>query len=348
MLRIPLVLATLCFGLSLAGCGGQDLPPDTAARPNMPMFVDPVANLKPQDDAIVDSFFIISNLRAGDREFGVLIHYIKTPGGVAPVVAISDAATGGYYLDENSDGKVSARGDGFEVNADNMTWTGTAKEMRVQAHLPSGESFDLTARPSGPVLAYNGTGYFPLADNTMPTWEYAFPTMATTGTVTVGGKSYEVSGDSWFDRQWFMPMNPKYPAAMATGKVSWTWIATRLPNGDVLAVWDMVADRERAWANIMRPDGTLIVADVEPLSKGMSDLWTSPKSKLDWPSQWTVVIPGTDTKLLVTATADGQEAFRYNARIEALARISGVHEGQPVSSMGYVEMVNHPAHLPRR
>lgn len=336
--RSPLAFA-LMLGLSLVGCGPKPHP-DTAQRPNQPMFIDPIEDLKPQDRLGGGSWFAISTLRAGDREFGILIHYLKTPTGTVQTLAITDANTGKYYLDEAGKPKFSTRDHGFEVTSDNLRWSATDTGMQIRGSLASGEAFDLTMHRVGPVLSYNGTGNFPLIDDAMPTWEYAFPVMETVGTVTIGKTRYQVTGNSWFDRQWFAPT--KEMAALSSGKASWSWIATRLPNGDVLAVWDTVGARERTWANVLRPDGTLTIADAAPLTRGMSGVWTSSRSGVRWPSEWSVVIPGTQTNLVVKATSQGQETFKGMPRIEALSHISGTYEGRQISTVGYVEMLNKP------
>lgn len=342
MLRKSPMSFALLLGLLLAGCGGPTSHPDSAQRPNQPMFIDPVGDLATQSPTGGGSWFVISNLRAGDREFGILTHFLQTPVNASQTLAITDVSTGKYYLDEEGKAQFSPHEPGFEIKGDNVQWSATDSGMRIQGTLKSGESFDLTLRRAGPPLAYNGTGYFPLFDNAMPTWEYAFPIMETVGTVTVGKTTYQVTGNSWFDRQWFRPKGPQEMAPIITGKASWTWIAAPLSNGDVVAVWDAVGVRDRAWASILRPDGTLTIADVEPLKPGMSGIWTSARSGVKWPSEWSVVIPGTKTKLAIKNTAEGQETFKDRARIEAAAHISGVHEGQPVTGVGYVEMVGNP------
>lgn len=328
----------VCLAFCIAGCSAPVLKPDSAQRPNQPMFIDPIADLKPQSGALADSWFVCSNLTSGDHEFGLLIHYLKDPFSGSPTVAITDVTDGKYILDESGSGKVTATPDGFAVVGDNLRWSANESTMRIQASLRSGDSFDLTTRRVGPVLPYNGTGYFPLFDSDSPTWEYAFPVMETSGTVTIGEKTYSVSGNSWFDRQWFASMK----ASLRDGQAYWTWISLKLSNGEIVTVWDAVGKRERAWATILHPDGTVVIADVEPLTKHMSGIWTSSKSGVRWPSKWTVVIPGTQARLTVTSTAEGQETFKGMPRIETVVHVEGAYGAKDVNGLGYVEIVNVP------
>ena len=86
--------------------------------------------------------------------------------------------------------------------------------------------------------------------------------METTGTITVHGKTYPVTGNSWFDRQWWtMPQNIKVKLGSEKGDNHWMWVALKMSNGDIVAVWDVFGKRQRTWANILHPDGTLVIAD---------------------------------------------------------------------------------------
>ena len=98
----------LCLFFCIAACSTPVLKPDSAQRPNQPMFIDPIEDLKPQSGALADSWFVCSNLTSGDHEFGLLIHYLKGPLSGSPTVAITDVTEGKYILDESGSGKVTA------------------------------------------------------------------------------------------------------------------------------------------------------------------------------------------------------------------------------------------------
>ncbi|GAU75964.1 lipocalin-like domain-containing protein [Fusibacter sp. 3D3] len=314
--------------------------PDNAERPNQPMFIDPIADMKPGSG----SWFITTNVTAGDQEFGLLTHHIALPfNNTTTTVAITDVTNSKYYADERKEGKIKETDEGFEVNSKNLLWTWSAdkKSMSIKGQLESGEgSFDLVLIQKGPVLAYSGTGIWPLLDNASPTLEYAFPVMETTGTVTVNGQTYNVTGNSWYDRQVLSLMEKKLGSE--PGNAHWTWLSISLSNGDVIAVWDVVGDRERCWANIMQPDGTLTIADVEPLSENAFEPWVSEKSGITWPSKYTLKIPGVETELLVEVTAPGQETVLDYNRMEGVIHVTGTYKGQEVTGVGYAEIIGDP------
>lgn len=313
---------------------------DNMERPNRPMFIDPIGDLQPQVGMMGDSWFICGTLDAGGREFGVLIHYIKKPTlSGSSTIAIADISTSRYLLDENKPATFETANAGFEVSSDNLKWSADASVMQVQGKVEAGDSFELSLKRQGPVMAYNGTGCFPLIDNVFTTYEYGFPTMDITGTITVDGTSYSVTGNGWFDRQWFPVANAE---TLASGETRWMWISMPLSNGEVVAVWSATGKQERSWADILHPDGSHTIADVEPISKNMFGIWKSSKSGVKWPSGWNVVIPSVNAKLKVTIDFQGQETFENFHRIESVTHIEGTYDGQAVTGRGCGEIVGDP------
>ena len=315
--------------------------PDSMQRPNRPMFIDPVADLKPQIGMMGDSWFICCNLHAADREFGVLVHYIKKPAADGTsTIAIADVANSNYILDEAKLAKYEDAGEGFEVSSDNLLWSASASTMHTQGTVKSGTAqFDLTLQRQGPVMAYNGTGCFPLIDNQLTTYEYGFPTMNITGTITVDGTDYPVTGNGWFDRQWFPVAHAE---TLASGETRWMWISMRLSNGEVVAVWSATGKRERSWADILHTDGSHTIADVEPISENLFGIWKSERSGIKWPSGWNVKIPSANANLKVTVDFQGQETFVGFHRIESVTHVEGTYNGQEVIGQGCGEIVGDP------
>lgn len=314
--------------------------PDNLERPNRPMFIDPIGDLHPQVGMMGDSWFICATLAAEDREFGILIHYIKKPtqSGTS-TIAIADISTSRYLLDEDKPADYEPAEVGFEVSSENLKWSADAATMHVQGTVNTDDSFELNLKRQDAVIAYNGTGCFPLLDNVLTTYEYGFPKMDITGTVKVDGKEYPVTGNGWFDRQWFPVADA---STLASGGTRWMWISMTLSNGDVVAVWSATGQRERSWADILHADGSHTIADVEPISENMFDFWTSEKSGVTWPAGWNINIPSTDTKLKVTTDFQGQETFANFHRIEGVTHVEGTVAGQAVTGRGCGEIVGDP------
>jgi predicted secreted hydrolase len=59
---------------------------------------------------------------------------------------------------------------------------------------------------------------------------YSHPVMRTTGTITIGQRTINVTGDSWFDHQWG-GFRQCYPA--------WDWFSLRLYDGSYIMLYDL-------------------------------------------------------------------------------------------------------------
>src|SRR5260370_17152140 len=95
-----------------------------------------------------------------------------------------------------------------------MHWAGLFQRINV----------DLTLARQGPLLANLATGILPFYGDI--NYEYALPSMKTSGSVVVDRNRYEGDGVSWFDRQWGQ-MAPSFWEHM-----QWSWMGISLDNGD--------------------------------------------------------------------------------------------------------------------
>ncbi|MHC3470758.1 lipocalin family protein [Streptomyces sp. 7R007] len=304
----------------------------------VPTTIDPAADLAAQSPApgtqFADSIYFTSQVKAGGHDFGVLVHTLNMPNQDRRLLAVtvSDEKTGWYKsyevpIDKNDYHWSTS---GLDITMPGLTWTGDAQNMSVKATTPWG-ALDFHLQTEGrPVMEYAGTGTFSLLGNQQ--YEYAFPSMRTTGTLTVQGKTEKVSGETWLDRQWG-------PLSLNSSSFHWTWMNLSLPNGDRVAVWDYAGSTGNAWATVLHPDGSYDLAAVKPLADGAHRFWTSPTSGNSYPTRWTVDIPSLRTHLAVGITGSDAQEPEGDSRYEGTASFSGTYEGKHVTGKNYVEMV---------
>jgi predicted secreted hydrolase len=183
-------------------------------------------------------------------------------------------------------------------------------------------------------LYNNGTGLFPFLNGS--SYYYSLPNVQTSGTLTLGGTTSEVTGTSWFDRQW--------GTWDWTDLDRWTWMGIHLDNGESLNLWDLFTKQgEERWATVLHRDGSQSIVSVSPLAKDATDFATSPTTGQRYAGQWTVEIPGLDTRLTVTATPTLQEIQAHDPFSpginEAASTVTGSYQGQPVTGRAYVEQM---------
>ncbi|MCW8378659.1 lipocalin-like domain-containing protein [Streptomyces justiciae] len=283
-----------------------------------------------------ESIYFTSTVKGGGHEFGVLVQTVNAPnaGQRSMTLTVTDKTTGWFkdYQTTYDKNDYNWSTSELDIKAPGLTWTGNAKKMSVQTTTPWG-SLDFQLKAKGKALLYGGTGAFSLLGDT--NYEYALPSMDTTGTLSVKDKTYKVSGETWLDRQWG-------PIAFDDSSLRWTWTYFLLPNGDKLAVWDAVNSKtENAWATVQHPDGSYELADVEPLADNTWRNWTSSASGNTYPTRVSVDIPSLKTHLAVHITGtDNQETVgALGSRMEATSSYAGVYQGKRVSGDNYIEMV---------
>lgn len=175
---------------------------------------------------------------------------------------------------------------------------------------------------------------------------YAHTRMPAAGTVEVDGRSEDVSGLAWLDREWST-------SALSAGLVGWDWFALQLDDG-----WELMVYRLRREDGSAAPesDGALIAPDGRRVGLDWGSevvatptgTWRSPLDGAAYPSGWRIVVPDRGWDLAVEPAVADQElrlAFRY---WEGAVRVRGSGEaGAPVTGRGYVELTGYAEDGPR-
>ncbi|MGW1619795.1 lipocalin family protein [Streptomyces sasae] len=335
------VAAALIASLTLAA-GGTATATTASGRglrqTGLPVAVDPAAGLTPNADPATQSWYVTAHVRAGGHRYGFMANYLTSgdakQGTALSSVSIINEDTGWHTKSELALTPRTGLSDkqGVDIHTDNITWTGDTKEQKLRAKVPEG-TIDVTFHPRGNVLYNMGTGYFPMfGDAKYPNYEYAFPTMDTSGTLTLGGRTDKVSGKSWLDRQWG-PLPD-----VSTGKASWSWTNLDLSNGDEISLWKTKeSGKQTTWATVLKPDGTHTLAEAT-LTPDQSTLWTSPHTGKKYPTRWKITIPGEHAKLNVKVYANDQELTVPGPRYEGSAAVTGTYDHHPVTGTTYVEL----------
>ena len=173
---------------------------------------------------------------------------------------------------------------------------------------------------------------------------YSLTRMPTRGQVTVEGRAYEVSGESWMDREWST-------AALGKDSVGWDWFSLQLSDGSELMYYQL---RHRDGTVDPFTSGTFVPAQGEPVHLSREDArldvldtWKSPRSGVEYPARWRLAVPSQGLSLGVTPALADQElpvSVRY---WEGAVSVSGTHDGQSVRGQGYVELTGYGDQAPR-
>ena len=300
--------------------------------------LDIIADLPHKRDYTFNSWYVVGHFESGGRTLNYLVHLISLSirgitVGVDSVVSITDETTGWYGVQHSFHPifRANARTDRLLVKAPSSSLSGTLDELHARARI-KGASIDVTLKAVGHPLYNRGTGRFGLLG--MDIFQYSIPTMEATGSLTIDGREFPVSGVSWFDRQW-----QKQPLGPPRGR--WTWMDLNLSNGWRISLWDATGPdgKSEAWVTVIDESGKHVVADLVPLSEDACEYWLSPQSGSRFPTQWRVRVHALDTQLEVTAKPREQEVMGLQARYEGASSVRGTVRGEKVSGYCYVEMV---------
>lgn len=309
------------------------------------LFVSIDKDLVAKPGTNLDSWFLVGNLESVRGTMYLLIHYLHvTPptggdGLMAVMVSLLDPQTNKYIAQEQDfpGDKCSFATEKFDVITPIASASGTASAMNFKGNWSkAGIEVDITARQTGPLLPNLGSGLFPALGGI--TYHYALPTMSATGTVSIDGERYDVTGDAWLDRQWGVT-----PRFFDTESKKWVWFGIILDNGDRLSVWEFIeAGRPvHSWATVVRPNGGVEVVACEPLTANASKPWKSPETGHVYPINWDIRIPQLDGHLIIRPDVVEQEFVSPAGmhKYEGFSGITGTLRGKPVTGRVVIEMV---------
>lgn len=202
--------------------------------------------------------------------------------------------------------------------------------------------FDLTMSQQGRPFYVWGTGVEPNAtveslekDN----YYYSFTRLEASGTITVDGTSYPVTGTTWMDHEYgyFGGGTPKT-------RVSWLLQDMQLDNGYTISNTGITgSDYEPeigttvpGYATLQDADGNLyyVESSVTPIGA----LWTSPVTGRTFVQQFQVSIPSFGADITVSTRLPGQEfPVSGNPIYEGTAGATGTMLGTTVSGDAWIE-----------
>jgi len=220
-----------------------------------------------------------------------------------------------------------------------LRWNGEAFDFQMRDDA-RGMALALSTRPQKP-LALQGPGGVSRkgVEETAASFYYSFTRLATTGTLTVGGRALQVKGVSWMDKEFST-------SQLQQDQVGWDWFALRLSDGRDLMLY--ILRRSGGEADFRR--GTIVspAGEARYLADGdwsirSTGTWASPHTGCRYPSGWELGVPGEGLKLTIVPILQDQENVgQRSAQLHYWE--GGVRlfqsPGQPVGE-GYVELTGY-------
>jgi predicted secreted hydrolase len=166
---------------------------------------------------------------------------------------------------------------------------------------------------------------------------YSIPRMALRGQLVRDGRTLDVQGIAWLDREWGS-------GALAANQAGWDWFALQLDDGSALMFYSL---RQRDGTQDAASAGTWVAPDgtVRPLSSAdvkieVLDHWNSPRGGR-YPSRWRVRIAQLMLDADVRPLLADQELQTNPRYWEGAAAVTGERAGSAIRGKGYVELVGY-------
>ena len=340
----PLLAAA---GLAATACAGPaSTPTPTPTATPTPTPVASAGVSLPRDDAPHPAFntewwYYNGHLRTADGRrisFHYAVFQIAGQGGLfADIahVAVTDD-TGSFRFDQRGTvGEAATGAGGFAFNIDGWRMSGGGGRDRLAAGV-EGYAFDLDLTAVKPAALHDGTGLVDFGE-AGSSYYYSRTRMAATGTVTVGERSQQVTGITWFDHQW---------GDFEARAIGWDWFALQMDDGvDImLTVLRDTEGREIVrYGTLVSLEGVVTRLAGDEFSVAPTGSWTSPASGATYPVGWIVRLPALDLDLTLVPAVDAAE-------FEATATTGNFYWEGPVAAndvlgggvgVGFVELTGY-------
>ncbi len=205
----------------------------------------------------------------------------------------------------------------------------------------------LTLQPAKPLVTHGAAGISRKGkDVGQASHYYSFTRLATTGSLTIDGEQFEVSGLSWMDHEFGS-------GDLGADQVGWDWFSLQLEDNTELMLYRM--RRQDGTSDLASsgtaasPDGRTRHLEVTDFQIQSTGTWTSSESKATYPSRWRLTFPSLDLVLDVTPLLADQELRTLRStRVsywEGAVAVTGTKQGKPVKGQGYVELTGYAERL---
>ncbi len=222
----------------------------------------------------------------------------------------------------------------FRVYLDDWQWTSSTNDLFPATLKANSEQFgySLTLTSRAPYQKQGEQGYSTKsADGQVASYYYSQPFIDVSGEVTIDGKTHQVSGKGWIDREWSSQF-------LLDSQQGWDWFALRLSDETSLVVFQLRDSKTGAAsyssARLMQQDGSGIAIPQKDIQLKATKQTEIQGRK--YPTEWQVSIPNQQIELTVSALNPNAKMPLSVPYWEGPVRIDGSHSGT-----GYMELTGY-------
>jgi predicted secreted hydrolase len=158
---------------------------------------------------------------------------------------------------------------------------------------------------------------------------YSYTRLPTLGSLSINGQSYEVSGNSWFDREWSS-------SALAEDQQGWDWFSLQLDDGRDLMFYrmrDKQGNAQRFSKGVLIDnEGKVTQLSLDNTVVKPKSTWQSPQGD-NYPVTWSLRNDDHDLDIVIEAFFNQQLLQHTVTYWEGAVKVFGSHSGS-----GYMEL----------
>ena len=171
----------------------------------------------------------------------------------------------------------------------------------------------------------------------------SFTRLLTSGSITLSGISYNVTGTSWMDHEFFS-------GGLGKDEVGWDWLSVQLDDNTELMLYrlrhkDGSVDPFSSGTYVDATEKTTFVSQRDFSMTPSGATYLSPATKASYPIAWRVAIPSLSLDLQITTLLPSQEMTTPRdiglSYWEGAIDIKGTQHDAAISGMGYLEMTGY-------
>jgi predicted secreted hydrolase len=172
---------------------------------------------------------------------------------------------------------------------------------------------------------------------------YSITRLVSSGSIRIGNENYQVTGNSWFDREWATN-------ELAENQVGWNWFAIQLTDGSDLMLYQMRLKGggidPHSCGKWIGADGSIIDLGVNDFELASTKSWHSPSSKANYPVKWELRIPKLQLELMISPRLENQELNLSSVYWEGAIKLRGERQNQAIDGVGYLELTGYRGATP--
>jgi len=261
--------------------------------------------------------------------------------------AVSDIKNGKFYFsDKYSRGVEGLAGaspiplkvhvEDWKILSDYTDGDYEMPDFRIIANA-DGNSIDLYARPVKNLVKHGVSGLSQKSNTPgNASYYYSYTRLETSGEIRLGNKRFDVTGFSWYDREWST-------SALDSAQSGWDWFSLQLDNGYDL-MYFMLRNHDGSFnfgkGTMVAPDGKAVFVSPDDVLLEVKDTWKSDDGQI-YPSAWRLKSDKYDLDLVFETRIPNQELKLILRYYEGSVKVTGTHRGNKISGLGYAELTGY-------